>query len=231
MIEKNNPFYASVVRLQQELQLKRINFDIEESRYGNFFSLKVNQCNNAVNTFIAMPFEHVMNLIEKDKDKYYIMDVGQISDEQVRILNDVYLGDTTQLIKVDPETKEIYSLTLKIECLTKGHSYDEDKNMWFVPVGTKEITFRITPMKNWTEEFDITGFDIFYVKSMEKRSSDMMFNGIADEKKLDLNREPQEVTVNVVEDDLEHVFRVKLKDVDCAPQWITQYVAFKTKDV
>ena len=231
MIEKNNPFYDSVVRLQQELQLKRINFDIEESRYGHFFSLKVYKCNDLVNTFIAMPFEHEMHLSEKDTEKYYILDVGQISDEYVRILNDIYLGDTTQLIKVNPETKEIYNISVKVECLTEFSSYNEEKNMWYVPTGTTEINFLLTPVKNLISEFDVTGFDSFYVKSMEKRTNNMTFNGVEGESKLNLHTGPQKITVNIVQDDTEQVFRIKLKDKDCASQWITHYVAFKTKDL
>lgn len=65
---------------------------------------------------------------------------------------------------------------------------------------------------------------------MEKMTNYMMLNDEEGQIKLYLEKEPQDIKANIIQDYWEQVIRVKLITKEGAKKWLTHYICFKTKD-
>lgn len=226
-----NPFITALVRQKQEIDLKRYEFDVQEDRFDHIFSVKYSTIDNQVLSYMSMPFDYEPELSKKEIDAGNIAmcKIGSLPKNQVLIVNDVDVQDVAQTIMFDPETKEVYDITIGVKCLVDGSYYDENKKMWFLPLKTKKVEFEIEPIKNKSTPIDISKFYEFSVKSMEKMTSYMTINDEEGTKKLFLPLEKQVISANIIQDGWEQVIRVKLINEKDSIKWLTHYICFKTK--
>mgnify|MGYP001319168145 CR=1 FL=1 len=230
MIEDNS-FAQAIARQKIDTDLKRSTIDIMEDRYEEFFAIKYFDFDNQVLNYMSMPFEYTAELekAEIELGTLVLKHLGILPREQVKIINDLELQDISQSIMYDPENEEIWSITIKVNCLVEGSFYDENKRSWVLPLGTKIAEFEIEPVKNWKESFDFSNFHEFSIKSMEKMTNYMIMNDEEGTKKIYLPKEKQTIKVNVVQDNWDQVIRVKLVPHENSKKWLTHYICFKTK--
>ena len=231
MIEEENSFLQAITRQKIETDLKRETNDLLEDRYDEIFTIKYTNTDHQVINYISMPFDYESELEKKEVDAGLLIlkKLGIIPKDQVKILNDIDLQDTAQLVMYDEELGRVYSVTIKVQCTVPGSYYDEDKRMWILPLKTRKAGFIIEPVKNWEDSFDFSGYHEFSIKSMEKKTNYVMLNDEEGIKKIHLEKSKQEFSVNVVQDNWDQVIRVKLKPREDSVKWLTHYIAFKTK--
>jgi len=227
-----NPFLTAIIRQKQEIELLRNEYDVAEDRFDHIFTIKKFKLDNQILSYMAMPFDYEPELEKKEieANELDIVKLGLITNEQVYILNDLDVQDPGQTVMYDEETGEVWEIRIKVECLIDGSYFDENKKTWILPKGTKEAKFHIYPIKNQKEHFDFSEFHEFSIKSMEKMTNYMMLNDEEGQIKLYLEKEPQDIKANIIQDYWEQVIRVKLITKEGAKKWLTHYICFKTKD-